>query len=261
MKKLILILALILAPTSAYCWGVVVSQEVAADDGSFTPDCTNDHFIVNYFEGTDNSDRYDPTTGTPAGCIVTSGDTTPSVSQAATTAGTPTPISGSYSLSAPTRQDYLTYDSSTYPLFNSDNGTVEVWAYFDSTLNANTYLVHFKGVNAQDNLYIRQTGSEAMIYYDTNDQSSVSATTSTAGMTTGNWYKIVGKWDINGVSNTLSIEVFNSSEELQDSATSSSSLNTWTTAENELWVGFTNYVEPHYGVFLDDLVVYRDWVE
>jgi len=231
-----------------------VPEEPAGDD-----DCSGSLVVSMHFEGTDDADRSNPTTGTPVGCTDFSTEQWTEFG-AHDFVDTPTAKDGTYS--SRTQNLDTIYVSVDDEKINDEAGTYKAWVYVDTWVDE-AYLFHISGDNSNEVQGRVAGGSssdiEFMIYYEgeTGGYASQFAETDGVNGAEDTWYYVVAKWR-QASSPYLSIEVFSDEEvTLLDSAEDTDALAAWDVATD--WMGIGNYVAKDAIIISDSVYFYNAW--
>jgi hypothetical protein len=250
MKKTISILILlILIPTLCFAGAlqekqrqVIAKKNVAATGDS----CTGALKLSAHFE---NSDTI--TSGTPAGCN-SNADTTWALASAHlsySTTNNQTP--GSYDLFIDNSVGYNDAYADITADGSSTAGTIIFDIYVTTAIATIPIITLAADVNNKIEVLWAADARNIKLDY-TGGGSGVSATSTDNYLTTGSWHTVTAKWDVNGATNRLSIQIDSNA-----AVVSTSTLPAFTGTPSALRIGVAAYQSLVY--YVDNLKVYSSW--
>ena len=222
---------------------------------SFCDDCSGDLKFSAHFE---NSDTI--TTGTPCGCVDSSGDTTWTLT-ATDPSYSATAQDGSYSLySDGGSGKFATLTVASNDIVASNEGKITFYVRLAEDFDSGgepTHFVYIENVAASDYISIRGyriggTANEIEIKYDRNGEGGSNAITSGANLQLDTWYLVTALWKYNGTPNTLSINANTVT------ATSSTGLPAWAAGPDllKLFQAKVAQEAPQRNAYIDNLKIY-----
>jgi hypothetical protein len=161
--------------------------------GNGCDDCSGDLMFSWHMENTNIE------TGTPCGCVDSSGDTDASLTGGASISGTQY-SDGSNSVNSPNGQDYYTFDSASDDNFNDAEGKIVVDVYVGSFI-ANTEIIRIDDNSSTNRLVLKLQGTSTDIYVQaiwTGDGSDDFANTPSGQSYQGEdeWLRITYQWKV-----------------------------------------------------------------
>lgn len=242
MRYLLSFLLILFSYSNSFAFSSAI-QAVLASSASATDTCTSG--LLFSWHGEDTT----VTSGTPPGC--SAGDTTATATQAAAISNTQY-HDGSYSISIPTASDNYKFTASAGDIVKRTQGTITFWFYLSTTPTTNQVIIFVRDSVSGNGIQLGMYGTDNFKLRYVGNGTDRTAYTTTASLTTGTWYYVVGKWDINGATNKISITINGVT------AVGTAAMNNMTNEPTEITFG-DYYTNPVTAYYIDQIQIWDTW--